>query len=173
MIKLGQNIVNGAKYSKWDIVRRDNPRKLSSNDLSLEVRPTVCKLTAECPQHVASSIRQGPGDRFNFQFTVGVSTNAASAERQIAPCCPEVTTRTKKSPPLSLRAFMTGASLIASGRVPTMISQRTADEPLRTFCICQFLWMLSLVERRLNLTSQFSIIFLIVKISRVLRKKGW
>ena len=56
-----------------------------------------------------------------------VSPNAASAERQISPCCPEVTTRTLKSSPLSLRAFMTGASLIASGRVPTMISQRAAD----------------------------------------------
>src|SRR5437867_3402230 len=55
-----------------------------------------------------------------------VSPNAASADRQISPCCPEVTTRTKKSSPLSRSAFTTGASLIASGRVPTMISQRNA-----------------------------------------------
>src|SRR6266404_4348801 len=57
-----------------------------------------------------------------------VSPNAASAERQISPCCPEVMTRTKKSSPLSLSAFTTGASLIASGRVPTITSQFTAGE---------------------------------------------
>ena len=46
----------------------------------------------------------------------------------------------------SLRAFMTGASLLASGPVPTMISQRTADESLRMFCICQVHWMFHLLR---------------------------
>jgi len=64
------------------------------------------------------------------------SPNAASADRQISPCCPEVTTRTEKSSPLSLSAFTTGASLIASGRVPTMISQRNARGSFEgTFCM--------------------------------------
>src|SRR5213592_2751175 len=48
---------------------------------------------------------------------------AASAERQISPCCPEVTTRTANSSGSSRSALMTGASLIASGRVPTTMSQ--------------------------------------------------
>jgi hypothetical protein len=65
-----------------------------------------------------------------------VSPNAASAERQISPCCPDVTTRTKKSSSLALSALTTGASLIASGRVPTMISQRTAGESFEgMFCM--------------------------------------
>src|SRR6516165_8965440 len=65
-----------------------------------------------------------------------VSPNAASAERQISPCCPEVTMRTEKSSPLSLSAFTTGASLIASGRVPTIISQRNAGGSFEgLFCI--------------------------------------
>ena len=47
-----------------------------------------------------------------------------SAELQISPCCPEATMWVKNSSPHSLSALTTGASLIASGRVPTMISQR-------------------------------------------------
>ena len=35
-----------------------------------EVRPAVCKTTAECPQQVASGIRQRPVDRLDVQFTV-------------------------------------------------------------------------------------------------------
>jgi hypothetical protein len=35
-----------------------------------EVRPGVCKTTAECPQQIASGIRRGPGDRLDVQFTI-------------------------------------------------------------------------------------------------------
>ena len=44
---------------------------------------------------------------------------------------------------------MTGASLIALGRVPTMISQRTPDESLTMFCICQSHWMFHLLREDL------------------------
>ena len=59
-----------------------------------EVRPAVCKTTAECPQQIASGIRQDPLIGSMSNSLSAVSPNAASAERQISPCCPEVTTRT-------------------------------------------------------------------------------
>jgi len=93
-----------------------------------EVSPAVRKATAERPQQVTSGIRQRPADRFDVQFTVRGKPKRGQRRTADLAMLPEVMTRTKKSSPLSLSAFTTGASLIASGRVPTITSQFTADE---------------------------------------------